>query len=312
MFNQPLSTLLNSNTKSYKELTIEDIGKKAQSSDYYKKLYKPYPNVEGYEKFSNIARLFSAYLYIDDRLKDGSYRVEGDTNAPKRCAIISKAIMKEEKYNFWIDKFFYGDLLQYGLPLCISGIKIAAPCSLVMLPIVDDFNCSWLFWICVTECENDSGRIIWTSGTKESITGQGNITLEKYNLEEYTVQLPSLINKDINCGEHITHLIIKLFLYLQQGPQTVIELPIPTKTQGFGKHEPLLTTKWLSRNEIGFKYPLDYQPKGTHKSPITHERMGHWKNVPIGKRGSGEYIRKWIRPTTVNQPLNNNKDLLIT
>ena len=319
MVNYPpssLSSLLNT-SKSHKDLTVEDIVKKAQSSSYYKQLYKPYPNVKGFESFDNLAKLFSTYLYVKENTSNGLLKCAPSNkkyeSSWKEGAVVSEIILKKDRHTFWVDKFLYNDLLQYKLHKDVNGIRVAAPCALLMLPLIDKWNITWLFWICGIECGEDKNEahIYWWSGNKDGADHRGTIILDKLDSDTYTLE-PSSLKRITEDMFEVASLILKFFLYLQQDSQVITELPIPTKAQGFGKQEPLLTTKWLGRNDVRFKYPLEYQPKGTHKSPITHERRGYWKNVPIGKKGSGEYIRKWIRPTTVNEHLSTNKDLLLT
>lgn len=145
MVNLPLTT------KSSKDLTVEDIVKRAQSSSYYKQLYKPYPNVKGYESFNSLAKLFSTYLYVKEGTSKGLLKPtlsnKGYEEAWKEGAIVSDIILKEDKHTFWVDKFLYGDLLSYELPKKVSGIKITTSCALVMLPLLDKWTISWIFWL---------------------------------------------------------------------------------------------------------------------------------------------------------------------
>lgn len=274
MVNLPLTT------KSSKDLTVEDIVKRAQSSSYYKQLYKPYPNVKGYESFNSLAKLFSTYLYVKEGTSKGLLKPtlsnKGYEEAWKEGAIVSDIILKEDKHTFWVDKFLYGDLLSYELPKKVSGIKITTSCALVMLPLLDKWTISWIFWLCAIECgENESeAHIYWWGGDKNGVSDRGTIILDKLDSDTYTLQ-PSSLKRVSEQMFEVASLILKFFLYLQQKPQVVTELPIPTKAQGFGKQEPLLTTKWLGRNGVKFKYPLEYKPKGTHKSPVEHLRRGH-------------------------------------
>jgi hypothetical protein len=39
---------------------------------------------------------------------------------------------------------------------------------------------------------------------------------------------------------------------------------------------------------------------GTHASPITHVRSGHFKRVPVGPREEQRREIRWISPTIVN------------
>ena len=39
---------------------------------------------------------------------------------------------------------------------------------------------------------------------------------------------------------------------------------------------------------------------GTHASPITHLRRGHWRRTPVGPRGDSRHELRWIAPVVVN------------
>lgn len=71
-----------------------------------------------------------------------------------------------------------------------------------------------------------------------------------------------------------------------------------------GKSDKISRSKTgLSPIVIGKDYKPKYkygQPIGTHASPQTHWRSGHWRQQPIGKKDKPEYKTIWIEPTLIN------------
>lgn len=98
--------------------------------------------------------------------------------------------------------------------------------------------------------------------------------------------------------------LFNLFLYKEsvKNTPTETELVIP-QSRGFGSAKNTNQKQIITPRMIG----ADYKPKtirqestGTHASPTTHWRSGHWRQQLIGKRETPDHKTIWIEPVLVN------------
>lgn len=129
------------------------------------------------------------------------------------------------------------------------------------------------------------------------IQDDGSADLESEN-PEYRQATP-LSEAESEFAEKLALLIYQVMLVMQSIPDMVLEAA-PAKKKKASKRSPsnLLNPIWIGR---GFKTQkgTSTQPVGTHASPQTHWRTGHWRRVPCGQ-GRKERKWQWIRPTLVN------------
>lgn len=108
--------------------------------------------------------------------------------------------------------------------------------------------------------------------------------------------------EELHFTQAIDKLILQTMLYMQLPQKKQILMPTdrataPHKTRGFDPHSPQEPI-WIGaeyRQQTIKKLPQG----GTHASPDTHWRSGHWRFIPVG-RGSVETKPVWVRPTIVN------------
>ena len=100
----------------------------------------------------------------------------------------------------------------------------------------------------------------------------------------------------------LASIVFQSLLVMTEEPQ-LIEEKAPKqfrKPQGFGMTLPNRRNPiWIGRN---YKHNLTQRPSsahGTHASPQTHWRRGHWRRVAIGP-GRTQRKWNWIQPTLVN------------
>jgi hypothetical protein len=98
--------------------------------------------------------------------------------------------------------------------------------------------------------------------------------------------------------------LFNLFLYKEsvENTATETELVIP-QSRGFGTAKNTNQKQIIIPRMIG----ADYKPKtirqestGTHASPTTHWRSGHWRQQLIGKKENPDHKTIWIEPVLVN------------
>lgn len=109
------------------------------------------------------------------------------------------------------------------------------------------------------------------------------------------------LETEVDFTNKINSLVLQTMLYMQL-PKQVEDLPVPTettsihRTHGFDPNSPKEPI-W-----IGLEYRERTIKKqhlgGSHASPVTHWRRGHWRNA--GNATANEPRITWIRPTIVN------------
>ena len=102
--------------------------------------------------------------------------------------------------------------------------------------------------------------------------------------------------------DRVRNLVLNILLSLEYSPSLNTEVSdgeIIAKSQGFGviKNPNIRRARWLGKG---------YQSKsegsgGTHSSPHTHWRRGHWRVLePSGDNKWKQSKRIWIEPVLVN------------
>lgn len=108
----------------------------------------------------------------------------------------------------------------------------------------------------------------------------------------------------------VDKIILQTLLYLQLYPNDIelVQTLPEAKGIGFGRNSKITPKTNKNVLVIGNKFvqKRDYTPHtnsvckgGSHASPSTHWRIGHYRKVPCGKNGQDRKIT-WIRPVLVN------------
>ena len=112
----------------------------------------------------------------------------------------------------------------------------------------------------------------------------------------------TLQNPDTELVHRFTDLVFQILLVMATQQHLVKEaVPKNRRTaQGFGKaYDTFLNPIWIGRNYAHSSNSSANVPQGTHASPQTHWRRGHWRRVAIGP-GRRQRKWNWIQPTLVN------------
>lgn len=218
-------------------------------------------------------------------------------------------------------------------------LELVVPRGVIMLPqklynIEGDF-CQYITFyhstvIDKTNLYNFSGKVVTTPSTPyryirwSTYLSNGHRLSSAYNLDEgnkvkYTFDVNN--NAIVKCRHDeeiggpdvkdspnkelfrdIESIVIQTLLYLQTRPEDVTPVnpyslapvePKQSKKGGKKRYTPLMIGKQFKpRTET---VPLG----GTHASPRTHWRRGHWRRVAIGE-GRGERKWHWFQPVLVN------------
>ncbi len=103
--------------------------------------------------------------------------------------------------------------------------------------------------------------------------------------------------------ERVRNLVVNILLYLEYYPNTsteISETEISTKAQGFTNitNPNIRHARWLGK---GYQTKSENTKTGTHLSPHTHWRRGHWRVLESGEDKRWKQSKRiWIEPTLVN------------
>lgn len=146
----------------------------------------------------------------------------------------------------------------------------------------------------------DSGGFIWLTGV--NLETDGSISFEKGDNRGSA----PMSQDDLDFTNSLRVLFIQILLLITYVPDLLTdssEADLPTKGRGFSKPskgtEPTQRyPRWLGKNHKT-AIEVNMPQGGTHKSPETHWRKGHFKKVAIGKNRMDRKV-VWIPPVLVN------------
>jgi hypothetical protein len=100
----------------------------------------------------------------------------------------------------------------------------------------------------------------------------------------------------LNRGPESAGLLLNLVLVMNQRPQ-LVESRMPVRTVKTGRGKAVLwEPAWIGRK---YKIIHDNDGSGSHASPRSHWRNGHWRMQPYGERNEQRKLI-WIEPMLVN------------
>lgn len=226
-----------------------------------------------------------------------------DKIVPEFAMAITQTIpffMSQERYVpcFILDSMLFQALTETDLPqsACIS--KAFAKHGIILFPKQNKAEIKYLAFF------ETSRSIICFYFNEDGVLWGALIQ----NLNSYVVSEVGEIPANVPCSISVKDLIIKqIFLYKSAYPSAELTyeqqarhgLIVPDKKRGVMGYNP----KKLSPIIIGENYRIKrerVEATGTHASPQTHWRSGHWRQQPIGKRDNPEYKTIWIEPVLVN------------
>ena len=134
------------------------------------------------------------------------------------------------------------------------------------------------FTNCVTISQD--GNDVWVDLSAE-------ITVDEV-ANEFTIESdPNIIN-------------LLLFMQREQDAKEVIELDAPTRKMGLSKNTKQIIVPRVIGEGYKPKIIRNYESTGTHASPRTHWRSGHWRQQPYGKKDDPKLKTIWLEPVLVN------------
>jgi hypothetical protein len=130
--------------------------------------------------------------------------------------------------------------------------------------------------------------------------------IKQFNFSSESVELATNVELELDFINKVKSLLVQTFLYQQTYRQEEVYTPLNVQTT---KHQAQSRIKPHSPIIIGKDYRIqrirEYSNGGTHASPRTHWRSGHWRNQPYGKRDNPQYKTIWLEPVLVGSSVNN-------
>jgi hypothetical protein len=138
---------------------------------------------------------------------------------------------------------------------------------------------------------------VWMSSSR--VTENGDLVYNNGN----NLGRDSLDENDSKFVERVRNLVVNILLYLEYYQTTNTEISdheITTKAQGFAsiKQSNSRRARWLGK---GYQTKSDITKSGTHSSPHTHWRRGHWRILESGEDKRWKQSKRiWIEPALIN------------
>lgn len=297
-----------------------------QSSEY-KRLYRRYLEVKGYGSYKDFALAVARCLLM------GQSNLSELFLSSQPVAAVHLLFDRDYKKKllpcqcYWVERSRCEALLNSSLPEDCRFTRLQR-CGAVMLPsgvlqTPDGYDVEWIYWHHFLKSETDTvtTKAICDEDTLDlglMLCDRGTIyysrsTLEKFNRVK---KLPVRDSKVLIDGEGhveaeeqfmdaVNRLVCGLFLWLTIEPDSLEVASPPSGGQGFGKvaeKKKRSTVGVWQPNWIGRGYEVKSESTvngGTHASPRSHWRRGHWRRQPIGE-GRTERKLVWIEPMLIN------------
>jgi hypothetical protein len=151
-----------------------------------------------------------------------------------------------------------------------------------------------------------AGKFTYTTCFPTQKSGEISLTdaVKKIDFGSESVESATNLELELSFINKLRNLLIQTFLYQQTYRPREVYIPENSQTT---KQQAQSRIKPLSPIIIGKDYRIQRSQEnfngGTHTSPRTHWRSGHWRNQPYGKRENPQYKTIWLEPVLVGSTL---------
>lgn len=204
-------------------------------------------------------------------------------------------LVENHKKIFFLDKGLCELLLETRLPASCNVSRLFCESCLVLLPKNLDLGVGFF----LIASAGERGFVVSCFPPKSSVP----ISLEfGYGQSFDSSEFESDENVSIPAWK-ITKLLVNFLLWQQsmydKGEEAII-LNAPTRQMSFGKNSKQIIVPQVIGEGYKPKVIRNYESQGTHASPRTHWRSGHWRQQPYGSKEEPKYKTLWIEPILVN------------
>jgi len=261
----------------------------------------------GYLNIKRVSVLFFEAFLLDGKLPHLINEKYDLSPSTRTYSNIGDELLRNQFQTFWLGRALGEDLLQTQPPLGIPYREFPWPFSAftVMLPygllhrlggdipfISIMFVDGTLQFVAPVALP---GVLKVMSGSLIPGKGEGLSDMDpSILLSDSIFSTTGQTKQDANESALLINLVTNMMFYMDSDGASIEESQREGKSKGKGDSG-LWSPKW-----VGQRHRRDTDTiKGTHASPRTHWRRGHWRNQAIGE-GRISRKRLWIKPMLIN------------
>jgi hypothetical protein len=249
----------------------------------------------GYQGTKGIAALLCANSICPNNPEERS-----DAQYKTLLAVTGELLRTDIQY-FWLGKDIGDDLLVTTPPVdvMLGNLKFPFNAFVIMLP--PDFIAG-VYAVLVARGEKDSIFICFLMIGEDGVPGHGFVmppsqvpVCELIQESVYDISIDAVVPMNANSttiSNKMILLLTNILCYLSSEGVEIEQSQQVGKPKTVGKAG-LWTPRWIAPS-----YKRDRGGEGTHASPRTHWRRGHWRNQRFGE-GRADVKRLWIRPMMI-------------
>lgn len=208
-------------------------------------------------------------------------------------------LVKQPQKIFYLDKNLFEMLLQTEIPKNTTISHLVCEGYLLLLPK------EVAHWGLLLFAQTYDDLVFCDIVSDKNTVGSLEVPLGHVITSDEVIQAldsPN-VNNENKIAENFTRFVSNFLLWQQsmhEKGEDVIEIDAPTRKMGFGKKSKQIIIPRVIGEGYKPKVIRRYETTGTHASPRTHWRSGHWRQHMIGSRKNPEHKTIWIEPTLIN------------
>ncbi|HEY9865241.1 MAG TPA: hypothetical protein V6D21_13790 [Candidatus Obscuribacterales bacterium] len=299
---------------------------------YYEQLTKDFPKIKGYPNYEKAVTVrLACLLYGFDKFIS-SEELENDHTLEQGCLTASLMASLDVPV-YWLKRDLLTAFLRTDLPELIYDMKQVIQHGLLMLPnqqelispdgevvewvqfshfLAEDFeNTMEVSPNVQLDSQEKVDKLRWATMLSSGIIYSNLIGLERgednkpisgdlrINDMLKMIEPNTDIDTETQFIEKVDNLILQTLLFLQTRPDDVVAQMPESKGLSQSQAKQKLAPIW-----IGYRYQINKERLSSGESPQQRQRQsagwwrrGHWRRVPIGKRGENLRDWRWIEPT---------------
>jgi len=261
----------------------------------------------GYLNIKRVSVLFFEAFLLDGKLPHLINQEKELAPSTRIYSLIGEELLRNQFQTFWLGRELGEDLLRTQPPLGIPYREFPWPFSAftIMLPygllrrgggdipyISIMFVDGTLKFVAPIAMPG-----VWKTMSGSLIPGEGEGLSDmdpSILISDSVFSTTGVTKQDANESAILVNLVSNVMFYMDSDGASIEESQREGKSKGKGDSG-LWSPKW-----VGQRHRRDADTvKGTHASPRTHWRRGHWRNHAVGE-GRLSRRRLWIKPMLIN------------
>ena len=310
---------------------IKHLNQLTRNSPFYQKLsQRRYSHVKGYADYDaiifEIARMLTSYQHFQSSF------FEEDFTHRTSVSITHEAYVKGFG-SYWLSSQLFDAFCNSRLPKNLHSFQRVIPLGLLLFPAkLKNPDGQYLKWVLfhhrlanevfapipisntiLTFEDTTEDSLAWSTmldnGVQYAVNRLLKIENAQLNYENYSMYIPDDVQTfGINIDtateqeftDKVTDLILQTLLYLQLSSPNILEINNNLSKQKIKGNSKQKLQPYIIGENYQIKFDKPQATTASHKSPITHWRMGHYRNQPYGTREQSKYKTIWIEPMLIN------------